>query len=280
MSENTEKAKRLISAGSEIVGDSAGAAIGFILGASFGGLGGAVVGAGLGKLTSKSIEKIITDFSNRSLSKREEVRVGATAALAIVKIQKCLDSGYTLRDDGFFTVQYTGRSDAEEIFEGALLKAKNEHEEKKTKFYANIFTTLSFTTGISIGEANHMLQVAEQVSYRQMCVLSLLARIHDIQGINLRDKDYVRLTGVSYEAITLLLEVHSMHNMNLVAQKVNPSSEDAIISNSGETIALLSWGYIVPGDLVITTIGKRYYEAMGLRDIPDEDIKKVANCLS
>jgi hypothetical protein len=61
---------------------------------------------------------------------------------------------------------------------------------------------------------------------------------------------------------------------------VNPSSEDAIISNSGETIALLSWGYIVPGDLVITTIGKRYYEAMGLRDIPDEDIKKVANCLS
>lgn len=280
MDKNKEKAKNLISAGSEIIGDSAGAAIGFILGAAVGGLGGAVVGAGLGKLTSKTIEKVITDVSNRSLSKREEARVGATAALAISKIQEYLDSGQLPRNDDFFADQDNNRSDAEEIFEGVLLKAKNEHEEKKVKFYANIFATVSFAPAISVGEANHMLRVAEQLTYRQMCVLSLLAKINQFQQISLRDEDYEDINGVSHETITLLLEVRSMHEMNLVAQKLTPSSENASISYSPGTTALLSWGYIVPQNLFLTTIGKRYYEVMSLRDIPDEDIKKVASCLS
>lgn len=284
MSKNTEEAKKLISAGHEIIGDAAGAAIGFFvggaLGGPLGGAGGAAIGAGVSKFTSKTIDKVITDFSNRSLSEREKIKVGATAALAILKIQKNLDSGHPLRDDDFFAVQDNGRSDAEEIFEGALLKAKNEHEEKKTKFYANIFATISFTTAVSAGEANHILQVAEQLTYRQMCVLSLLARSNQFQEINLRDKNYEDLTGLSYEAISLLLEIYSMYIINLIAQKSNNLAENASISDSRETIALLSWGAIIPKDLVITFIGKRYYEAMQLHDIPDEDIKKIAHWLS
>ncbi|MBE9209939.1 hypothetical protein IQ244_26285 [Nostoc sp. LEGE 06077] len=270
MSEDINKAKSIIAAGSEIIGDSAGAAIGFLIGGAIGGFGGAIAGASLGKITSKSVEKVITDFATRSLSKREEIRVGATAALAIIKIDEYLKSGYSPRNDDFFVNQNSERTPAEEIFEGVLQKTKNEHEEKKTKVYANIFANVSFAQGITLGEANHILQITEQLTYRQICFLAMLYLKSQNQEFILRNHNYENMDGISYERISLLSEIFYLNTISLIYQKIHGSEEG---------IALLSWGYIIPNDLCLTYLGQRYSKAMGLQDISAEDIKKIATFL-
>lgn len=121
MPDSKEKIESLISTGSKIAGAVTGEAVAFLVG----GPGGAAIG---GVLT-----KILSDIADRILSKREKMRVGATAAFALEKIKSYLDAGLRLRDDGFFQGKEGNRADAEEIFEGVLLKAKNEHEEKKSQ---------------------------------------------------------------------------------------------------------------------------------------------------
>lgn len=68
----------------------------------------------------------------------------------------------------------------------------------------------------------------------------------------------------------ILLEIHLLHNLGFILQK-----------NAGsiEFIALLSWGYIVPNDLLLTLLGRRYSLLMGLQDISEEDIENVAKFL-
>lgn len=152
--ENENKVKALIYGGTEIAGSAAGGAIGFLVG----GLPGASGGNALGVAIAKTTGKLLSDLVDRSLSERERVRVGGTAALAISKIQEFFDSGYKPRNDGFFEKQGNQRPDAEEIFEGTLLKSKNDHEEKKAKIYANIFAMVAFNSTISSAEANYLLQ--------------------------------------------------------------------------------------------------------------------------
>ncbi len=182
MPEDVGKAKRLIYAGGDIAGPAVGSAVGFLVG----GPGGAALGGALGGLASR----VVHDMANRLLSTREEIRVGAAAFYAIDGIMERLRSGCEPRQDGFFAAKEQGRPDAEEVFEGVLLKAKNEHEEKKVRILGSIFANTAFFTGFSAGEANHLLRIAENLTYRKMCILSLIKRKDEIQGINLREASY------------------------------------------------------------------------------------------
>lgn len=85
----------------------------------------------MGAVVGKTTKRVIIEFASRLLSSREEARIGATISYAALKIQQRLDAGDIPRSDGFFSADETGRSNADEIFEGVLLKAKNEIQEKK-----------------------------------------------------------------------------------------------------------------------------------------------------
>ncbi len=56
------------------------------------------------------------------------------------------------------------RSTAEEIFEGVLLVAQRDYQEKKTKFYANFFANIAFEPFIDRALANFLLRVAERLT--------------------------------------------------------------------------------------------------------------------
>lgn len=259
-----QKVKSLISTGSEIAGNAIGETLAFLCGGAVGGtLGGpvgAAVGGAVGVTISKTSTKLLSDFADRFLSSREEVRVGGTAALAISKIKDYLDAGMLPRDDNFFTDQDGKRTNAEEIFEGVLLKSKNEHEEKKAIIYANIFAKVAFDSDISLGEANYVIQIAENLTYRQICVLSLIGKKKQNQGINLRSNNYCSLEEETPESIFLLgIEIHRMYALNLVSGKGIPTA----------------WQLIIPDELTLGSMGNICYYFMGLEDIPEEDIKDV-----
>lgn len=265
--EKENKVKDLISVGTELAGSAAGGAIGFLVG----GLPGAAGGNALGVAIAKSTGKLLSDFVDRSLSERERVRVGGTAALAISTIQEFLESGYKPRNDGFFEEQGNQSSDAEEIFEGALLKSKNDHEEKKAKIYANIFAMVAFNSTISSGEANYILQKVATLTYRLMCFYSLILRKKQIQDIRLRSTNYRdSINDISDDTISLLQEIHPLYSSGWIL--INDEL-------SGATIPM-EWFGTVPSKLILTKIGNKYYETMKLQDIPEEDIIEVAKHLT
>jgi len=250
-----DKIKSLISAGSDITGAASGSAIGFLIGGP--------VGAALGGLSGVIICRSLSEIAGRLLSHRETVRVGATATYAITKIKSRLDSGDKLRNDGFFKEQEEGRSDAEEIFEGVLLKAKNEHEEKKTRIIGNIFANTAFNSAISVGQANHALRIAESLTYRQMCLLSLITVT---EGIEFSDDDYGTRKKIPYETMSLLQEMYELYNgLGLITPK------------DSKVMLIRGWRGMSPKKFDLTPIGERYYQLMGIEEgIPDEDIKDIA----
>jgi len=268
MLNDREKVNSLISLGGDIAGSAVGGAIGFLAG----GPTGAAIGEALGVVISKSSMKLLSDFADRTLSKREKIRVGATAAFALVKIESHLDAGFTPRDDGFFETKGKERSDAEEIFEGVLLKAKNEHEEKKAKILGNIFANIAFYRGFSVGEANHLIRIANDLTYRGMCIIALIARKDQNLNIKLREESYREFEGeIYYETISILQEAYQIYNYGLIACKMKSSESYE---------ALLDWTAIAPNRMELTLLGKRYHKVMGLEDIPEEEVKEVAKYLT
>lgn len=69
MPSNREKVESLIATGSEIAGNEAGGAIGFLAG----GPGGAAAGGVLAVIISKSAIRLLSDIADRFLSKREKM---------------------------------------------------------------------------------------------------------------------------------------------------------------------------------------------------------------
>lgn len=176
------------------------------------------------------------------------------------------------RTDNFFEEQENHRTSAEEIFEGVLLKSKNEHEEKKARIYANIFANVAFDSNISKSEANYILQLASNFTYRQICILALIGSKNQITGLKLRNDSYhTSISQMPYETISILLEIHPMYNLGLLLAKDG--------SSDGATYPI-DWPGTVPDHLFLAGMGDRYYSVMGLQDIPEADIIEIGKYLS
>lgn len=280
-----EPIKRLIETGNNMAGATSGGALGFVLG----GAEGAAIGGFAGAILT-GVVKVLGDVAHRSLSSREEIRVGTAAYFAVEKIKARLESGEKPREDGFFDErEQDSRSYANEIFEGTLLKSKNEHEEKKINFIANIFANTTFHSEVSSSEANHILQVAENMTYRQMCLLALFERKGDLEGVHLATKDLASQDNEDEKEIiddlSALQEIYQLYNSGLVAcklvEQVNSDGwTDSAITNSRNYLGLLSFDDVIPDQMILTNLGKRYYSVMSLSEISIEDLKEVATSLS
>ena len=73
------------------------------------------------------------DLVNRFSNQRQAKRITQVTEFALDGIRCRLENGEKLRDDGFFD-KTVDRSDAEEVFEATLLKARDEPQEKKIPY--------------------------------------------------------------------------------------------------------------------------------------------------
>ncbi|MCC6579709.1 MAG: hypothetical protein IT440_04655 [Phycisphaeraceae bacterium] len=261
MGENNNKMESLISAGSDIAGAAVGGALGFIAGGPAVAAGAGVVGVG--------VTRVLRDVATRFLSSRETARVGATASIAISSIQERLKNGEKLRSDNFFETRCRQPSSAEEIFEGTLLAAKNTHEEKKALYLGYLFSNVAFDITCTKAEANHLIHVADSLTYTQFILLHLFSASSSAQ--NLRGTAYGADAQVCYATISTLQSIHELCNLNLLIMQ-GPNE-------SHHTIVMGGINIICPQHLKLAISGNRLHKLLGLSAIPQEEMEVITRSL-
>jgi hypothetical protein len=149
-----------------------GGGAGFATGGPIGGAVGAAA-----PLVNRGLLRAVREFRERVLGQREAFRVLTVAQCAKAKYEKNIMEGKQLRSDDFFLEdEATGRSSADEIIEGTFLAAQREHEERKVPYYANLVANLPFEPAVDRYTANLLLRTAQELSYRQLCLLALVVK--------------------------------------------------------------------------------------------------------
>ena len=240
--------------GSEISGGAIGGAIGLI-----GGSVGAIAGGGLGGLSAQLINEII----ERSLSNREQVRIAATSTFLFSGVANRLEQGDIIRDDDFFDRKTYDRSNAEELFEGTLLKCANQFQEKKIKFISRIFEKTIFDKSISAESSNQLLVIVESLSFRKLCMLSFYGRREiDFIGEVLMKDIYSWYPNIQFSVNEKLLMQDLFELINL-----------GVLENGN--MLMITNKETRPDLLTLTEIGKSLYDIMDLIEVEREDIVPI-----
>jgi len=256
------KSLDLISAGSEILGGSVGAAIGLLSGGPFG----AIAGAASAPVLMRAFKKVCAEFYDRQIGTRQRIRAGATAGFAIVQIKENLDDGHEIRDDGFFDDKCP-RSSAEEIFEGVIIKSHNEHEERKARYYANIFATAAFDSRFTLESLNHFLSIAERLTYRQLCQLQIFAEPHQFEFFD-GEYNLSYLQYVSFEKMAVLHEMYDLYQLRLLKCQA---------PGDREPDDYMSFDQIRPSWMFLSDLGENLRHLMQLQTITQQDLESGAS---
>jgi len=245
------KFRKLIDSGAEIAGGAVGGALGFLAG---GPVGAAALGAG-GAAAAMALRHLGQEASERLLGPREQVRVGGVLAIAAGEIGDRLSRGDKIRTDGFFDPKTSGRSDGEEVAESVLLKSQREAEERKIPYMGHLLSGVAFDASISAQMAHQLVRVAEQLTYRQLCLLKIGVIK---QGLGLRGGDYRGQESFSKELYQVLYECLDLYHR-------------ALVSFGGEV--LFGPTDVAPGKMTVQALGADLFNLMKLATISDSDLR-------
>jgi len=249
--------KQLFDNYAEIVGSGIGGVLGFLAGdpitATFGSVGGTVA--------AMALKNIGQEFSERQLSPQENYRVGKVLAIATFEIHQRLENGENLRNDGFFDEKPTGRSDAEEIAEAVMLKCQREPQEKKIPYMGYLKASLAFNSNISADMGHQIIKAAEELTYRQLCILKL-AMVED--HFSLRDENYRSYGRFPKQLYSVLYECMDLYQ------------KEYITLGNGHALGLTN---IVPDSMTVQGIGGDLFNLMKLSSISDDDLIPIAEVL-
>lgn len=246
---HSDNVNKLVSFGGTLAGAAAGAALGFFAG----GPGVAAAGSMAGVAVSQGIQ-MAGDFVTRELSRKERARVGAGFAFAYAKIRQNFKEGLNPRDDGFFDRDYTERFSAEQILEGVLLKCRDAYEEKKCRYISYIYANVAFMPNVSVAAATHLLQWAERLTYRQLCVIALVERAGEMS---------MRTGWGKYP----VFRRHEDHPDQSLVVEVRDFS--GLVHGMGST----------SDPPFLETLGSTFYRATSLEEIPRDDLQPVAELI-
>lgn len=127
------------------------------------------------------LENKLADFAKRMLSSLQSKRITISTQLICSTINQNIDNGKSVRNDDFFTphqepIMDINESAASKLFEGTLLKAKEEYDSKKIPFLSFLTANIFFAPNISESKAFVLLEVLSRMSYRQLCALMIFYR--------------------------------------------------------------------------------------------------------
>lgn len=179
--DSQQKAKRLINSGADIAGAAIGGALGFIATGP--------VGAGVAGVLGVVVTRVIARTADKMMSDGERVRVGTVAAIAVDRIREKIESGHIPRNDFFGQSEKTQEIGAK-LFEGVLIKARDEYEEEKVQYLGRFFANLVFAQDVSGSVASLLIKTFDRLTYRQLVLLALIHRHGVIDFQDLRGQSH------------------------------------------------------------------------------------------
>lgn len=252
--EANDKLRRMIDEGAEIAGGAGGAALGLLSGdpvltAALGGAGAAAASA---------LRHVGNEFVDRFLGPRERKRVGAVMAVIAQDIHAHRARGEEIRTDGFFDAGPGGRRDADEVAESVLLKCQREPEEKKIPYMGHFFANVAFSPDVSALMAHQLAKHAEQLTYRQFCLLNIA--MYRKPHYRLRSEDYQHHGNIGIGSVQIIYELYDLYNRGFV-------------NFDGE--AVLGPAHVKPGSMETQGLGVVLAALLKVQVIPDDDLTPV-----
>lgn len=199
-------------------------------------------------------KSVIDEFIIKPLTNKEQTRIGVVYIGAIEIINKKLKEGQSLRNDGFFD---DNEKNAGMILEGTLLKARDEFEKRKLKFYQNLLANMCFDITLNYEKLNSMLKIIERLTYRQLQIIAYAYRtpLIDSNGWDVKFKR----TPAAAHYFDFYSELMELYNYALLQQK------GAMISMGGNN------------EYQISPMGKQFADLLKLDDIPQSETQEIDN---
>jgi len=255
-----ESYKTLLAHGVKVAGAGIGAVVqGIISPSGSDSMASTVLGAAL----AQGCVGVLDDLAHRFMSTKEKERVGGVAALAISEIKEDLLFNEP-RTDGFFEESDGGPSPAEEVFEGVLIAAKQEHEQQKLPFIASFYAKLVFYPHVSKAQANFLLNVIESLTYRQLAILAL---IEQQSSFKLRDKRWEVNEERHPNSHSITMEALDLYQRQLIV---------SFNIDAGRAENVYEPGLVIPSRSMTSGVGITLCHLMGLHKIPHKELKNIA----
>lgn len=202
-------------------------------------------------IVHSAIESTLEDFTQRVFSHNEANKINTVIDATILEINSRLDGGATLRNDGFFTDNQSGRTKAEEVFEGVLLKARDQHEERKLVHFGYFYSNLAFRSDVPASLANYFIKTANALSYRQFVLLKHIQTHHK----------------VAFDSSQIRGRRHSLPDLKALAR------EQMELHSEFGGCGLLD--AVAPQQDVVSNLGQTFVELFNLDLIPNEDLLEL-----
>ena len=259
---STTGAERLIAKSADIAGGAFSGLAGTATGLVMAGPEGALVGGAAGSGVAMVLRWLGGELSSRLLGPREEQRLGYVYTFAAAEIAERIAAGEQIRRDGFFAENPSGRSAGEEVWESILMKSQREPEEQKLPYMAHLLANLAFQPGVGSHMAHQITKTAEQLNYRQLCILSL---IMTKERYALRKSDYRKEGGrFPTELYQLFYEYYDLHNRGYID------------SGTGTMLGLTD---LNPSAVQLQGLGFVTFQLMRLSEIPESDVLPIVEQL-
>jgi len=216
-----------------------------------------------GQLVAAGIASAIGDVAKRILSPREEDRVEEVIRLAAEKIKDAEKSGANPRTD-------LEPGMLEELAEGTLLAAKDTYEKKKLPFLATLLSNGYFFS-TPVPNLLGALQAAEELTYRQLCILAAVWPRDPWDGPALTNgtlNDVLAVRPLTEDIQGIVFDVVVLVQQHLVMP-----------FRKGQYIAGVTMAELVPAELRQTYPGRVIFFGMKLADIPAEDRDEILRVL-
>lgn len=198
----------LLKRGSKLIGPATGVYLGIVTSNP----SGIILGSAIGEAISLSIN----DFSNRVLSEKEKNNISIIEAFSIAKI---LENQETKGEPNKKYFSNLKSGNAQELYEGVLITAKNNYEDKKLEHIAYFYANIIYTADIEPQLSHLLLSTLQSLNFKQLSILSIAGQqekytknLAGLEEINKRHDWYQ--TRIIQNEISNLMQNGLLHPVN------------------------------------------------------------------
>lgn len=199
-----------------------------------------IISNSIGVLISTAGETI-ADTLDRNMSQQEVIRTNKAYIYFVEKLESNLNQGFEIRNDDFFRSPIGYRKPAEELFEGMLIKSRNQYEEAKVEFFSNLYANGCVDITLSPQMISLFILILDRLSFDH---LDILNRFEILGQESLWQSNDVYDLQAENPLLPTCME--ELKNLNLIAPTF--------------------WG---DSPLIITNLGKKFIKSIEFKDIFD-----------